>query len=98
MSDTPLRIHRQAVIIDPLGLHMRPATRLVLLAKSFRSEIRIMAGGTAANAKSILDLTILAAGCGTTLDIAAHGPDAEEAVSALADLIIAGLDRTGAAA
>ena len=101
MTETSLRIRSQVVIIDPLGLHLRPAAKLVLLAKSFRSEIRVVCRGNTANAKSILDLATLAAECGTTLDIVAHGPDAEEAVTALTDLIGAGLDgsvgRTAAA-
>jgi phosphotransferase system HPr (HPr) family protein len=92
MSETPLRIHRQVVVTDPLGLHLRPAAKLVVLAKSFRSDIHVLCQGSAANAKSLLDLAVLAPGCGTTLDLVAHGPDAEEAVAALADVIRAGLD------
>jgi phosphotransferase system HPr (HPr) family protein len=72
---------------------MRPATRLVVLARSFRSDIRVIAKGTMVNAKSLLELLVLAIGCGTMLDIVAHGPDAEEAVAALAHLIDAGFDR-----
>jgi phosphotransferase system HPr (HPr) family protein len=101
MTETTLRSRRPAVIIDPLGLHLRPAAKLVVLAKSFRSEIRVVCKGTIANAKSIIDLAALAAECGTTLEFVAHGPDAEEAVAALIDLIGAGLDgsvsRTAAA-
>jgi phosphocarrier protein HPr len=85
------RARVQVVIIDPLGLHMRSAANVVALARSFRSEIRVTAAGNTADGKSILDLTTLAAECGTTLDIEARGPDAEEAVIALADLIGAGL-------
>ena len=35
---------------------------------------------------------ILAIECGTTLDLDAHGPDAEEAVAALTGLLGAGLE------
>jgi phosphotransferase system HPr (HPr) family protein len=101
MTETPLRIRSQVVIIDPLGLHLRPAAKLVVLANSFQSDVQVVCGGNTANAKSILDLVILAAECGTALDIVAHGPDAEEAVTAFTDLIGAGLDgsvgRTAAA-
>ncbi len=90
MTETRLTDHRQAVILDPLGLHLRSAARLVVLARSFRSDIRILAKGITADAKSLLDLVTLAAGCGTPLDIVAHGPDAEEAVAALTELIGAG--------
>ena len=92
MNETPQRDWRQAVITDPLGLHLRPAARLVSLARSFRSEIRVLCRGNAANGKSILDLVSLAAECGTMLDVIAHGPDAQEAVAALTGSILAGLD------
>jgi phosphocarrier protein HPr len=101
MLETPLRIRSQVVIIDPLGLHLRPAAKLVLVAKSFLSDVRVLCRGNTANAKSILDLATLAAECGTTLEIVAHGPDAQEAVTALTDLLNAGRDgpeaRTAAA-
>lgn len=94
MIETHLRDRRQVVINDPLGLHLRPAAKLVVLAKSFRSDILVVCRANTANAKSILDLVTLAADCGTTLEIVAQGPDAEEAVTALADMISAGLDGT----
>lgn len=91
----PNTARRQVVIVDPLGLHLRPADKFVRLAHSFRSDIVVIHKDIRANGKSILDLTTLAAECGTTLEIEAHGPDADEAIAALADLIVAGLDESG---
>ncbi len=92
MSEVPLRACSQAIINDPLGLHLRPAAELVVLAKSFRSDIRIVAKGTIADGKSLLELLVLAIECGTTLECVAEGPDAEQAVAALTGLIRAGFD------
>lgn len=92
MNETRTSDYRQAVVLDPLGLHMRTAARLVVLARSFRSDIRIIARSAAADAKSLLDLVTLAAGCGTPIDIVAHGPDAEAAVAALNGFFGTGLD------
>lgn len=92
MTETRTSDYRQAVVLDPLGLHMRTAAKLVVLAQSFRSDIRIIARGAAADAKSLLDLVTLAAGCGTPLDLVAHGPDAEAAIAALTGFFGAGLD------
>jgi phosphocarrier protein HPr len=92
MPDTHLRDRRQVIITNPLGLHLRHAAKLVAVAKSFSSDIQVVCRANTANAKSILDLVILTAECGTTIDIIAHGPDAEDAVTALADMIGAGLD------
>jgi phosphocarrier protein HPr len=80
---------RHVTVVNPKGVHMRPSTRFVKLAGSFRSEIVVHCDGKSANGKSILDMVILAAECGATLDIEADGPDADEAVTALADLVTA---------
>ena len=73
--------------MNRLGLHMRAASQLVSLARKFQSEIRVHRQGYVCNAKSILDLTSLAAECGTRLDLEACGPDAVAAVEALAVVI-----------
>ena len=91
MTHTQSSHHRQVLINDPLGLYVRPAAKLALLAKSFQSDIWVLCKGATANAKSLLDLVALAAGCGTTLDLVAHGPDAEAAIAALSHLLVAGL-------
>ncbi len=76
-----------AKIGDPVGLHLRAASRIVQRAKDFASEIQIRYKGTQANAKSILGLASLVAHHQEPLEILAEGPDAEEALSALAHLI-----------
>lgn len=93
MDELPIA-RRRARIVNAHGLHMRPADRFVRLANSFHSEIRVEHQGTRADGKSILDMTSLAAECGTTLDLEARGPDAEEALAALADLVAAGFHMT----
>jgi phosphotransferase system HPr (HPr) family protein len=80
---------RQVEIINALGLHLRPADKFVRLAHRFQSEIRVYHEGQEINGKSILDLTTMAAECGTLLSLEARGPDAEEAVEALAGLVLA---------
>ncbi len=89
MSHDPQVARRQVEITNALGLHLRPADKFVRLAHRFQSEIRVSHEGHEINGKSILDLTTLAAECGTRLDLEARGPDAEEAVEALAELVLA---------
>ena len=82
--------------------HLRPAhaasSKFVKLASGFQSDVRVHLRDTKANGKSLLDMTTLAAECGTTLEIEAVGPDAEQAVKALAELVEAGfhMDDEGA--
>jgi phosphocarrier protein len=80
---------RQAEVSDAQGLHLRQAARFVQEAQRFAAEVRICCNGAEADGKSLLSLLCLAAECGMMLDLEAHGPDAEEAVTALADLISA---------
>ena len=81
---------RQVEIVNTHGLHLRPCTRFVKLASSFQSEVWVHYGGRKANGKRVLDMTSLAAERGTTLDLEARGPDAEQAIAALAELVAAG--------
>jgi phosphocarrier protein len=74
-------------IENRLGLHARPAMSLVDTANSFASDIRIRKGDQAVDGKSIMQLMMLAATQGTELEITAQGPDADDAVNALRDLI-----------
>jgi phosphocarrier protein HPr len=87
MSHDPSVVRRQVEVTNELGLHLTPAMRFVKLAGQFQSEIRVSHNGKEINGKSILDLTLLAAECGTRLDLQASGPDAEQAVGALARLV-----------
>jgi phosphocarrier protein HPr len=89
MSHDSQVARRQVEITNALGLHLRPADKFVRLAHRFQSEIRVHHEGQEINGKSILDLTTLAAECGTLLHLEARGPDAEQAVEALAELVLA---------
>jgi cysteine desulfurase/selenocysteine lyase len=89
MSREPPVVRRFVEILNGLGLHMRPAVQFVALAGNYQSEIRVFRDGHEFDGRSILDLTAVAAGCGTRLELEARGPDAEEAVGALAALIAA---------
>ena len=80
---------RQVEITNRLGLHLRAADQFVRLARRFQCEIRVHYQGKECNGKSILDLTILAAVCGTRLDLEAYGPDAFAAIEALAVVVAA---------
>lgn len=77
----------EAVIVNKLGLHARPAAKVSQLATRFTAEVWISKASRRINAKSIMGVMMLAAARGTTLVIEASGPDENEAAQALADLI-----------
>jgi phosphocarrier protein HPr len=81
---------RIARIVNPLGLHARPAAQIVRLANGYGADITIAKDGVAVNAKSIMGVMMLAAECGSAVTIAADGVDAEQAVEALVALVAQG--------
>ena len=83
-------ICRPITIINKLGLHARAAAKLTQLAGRFHSEIHIARGAQRVNAKSIMGVMMLAAGCGSTLVIEAEGSDEAQAVEAVRALIASG--------
>ena len=87
-------VERSVTISNSLGLHARPAAQFVRLASSFGSHIELEKDGMSVNAKSIMGVMMLAAECGSSLRIRANGPDAEQAVQALAELVSDGFGET----
>ncbi len=79
----------QAKILDPTGLHARPAVKLTKLAKTHEATVEIRAGedGKWVNAKSPNAVMKLKAGSGEVLFVRAEGAQANEAVEALVALI-----------
>ncbi len=73
---------------NELGLHARAAARLVRTANQFQSHLRLerIDGSLSADAKSILNVLMLAASGGTMLRAIAEGTDETEAIAALAGL------------
>jgi phosphotransferase system HPr (HPr) family protein len=64
---------------------MLTAARLVRLVQRFHSSIQLRLGTRMADARSILNILLLSATLGTSLDIEASGRDELEAVQALKD-------------
>ncbi|MGQ9371351.1 phosphoenolpyruvate--protein phosphotransferase [Azospirillum sp. ST 5-10] len=82
----------------PHGLHARPATALVEVAKRFRAEIAVRHGDGVANARSLVSLLRLGVSGGQPITVTAAGDDADAALAAIADAFAAGLDEPAAAA
>jgi len=84
--------HFDIAIDSPHGLHARPATALVDIAKEFDATIRVRHGDRAGDAKSLIALLNLGIGSGATIRVMAEGPDADAALTALREAIEAGLE------
>jgi phosphocarrier protein len=78
---------RSVQIVNKHGLHARPAAEMVKAAARFKSEITISRDDLEVNGKSIMGVMMLAAEYGATITLRADGPDADDAVEALAGLV-----------
>ncbi len=82
----------QATIVNKRGLHARASSKLASLAGTFSSNIHVIHGERTANAKSIMELMMLAASVGSDVTIDVQGSDEKDALSAICTLISAGFE------
>jgi phosphocarrier protein HPr len=78
---THLEIH------NATGLHTRPATEFVRLAKTFACEINIRKNDKTANAKSLIKLLKIGISQGDAIELACEGVDEEQALASLTKYI-----------
>lgn len=83
-------ICRALTIRNRLGLHARAAARFVHAASRYRCRVTAARDGRVMDGKSILGVLLLAASQGTAIEVCADGPDEEEALEALSDLVDGG--------
>lgn len=86
---------KEVTIINKLGLHVRAATKLVQLASEFDLNITIHCNGQAADAKSIMEVLMLAAIVGSRVVVQADGDSSEEELEALEKIVELFNDRFG---
>jgi phosphocarrier protein len=82
---------KQTVIRNVTGLHARPASEFVALAKTFESKITVKRldneDAVAANAKSIIKILAQGISVNTPVEISAEGPDEQTAVDKMIELV-----------
>lgn len=80
-------VTRTFVICNKKGLHARASAKFVQTVEKFDAEVRVMRCNESVGGTSIMGLMMLAAAPGTSITVAATGPDAAEVIDALAALI-----------
>jgi len=83
---------RTVEIINERGLHARASAKFVKMSGGFDAEVTVTRDGQTVDARSIMGLMMLAAGPGSHIEITAEGPEAAQAVEALAELVAARFD------
>ncbi|HOZ49439.1 MAG TPA: HPr family phosphocarrier protein [Candidatus Hydrogenedentes bacterium] len=89
-EDVVTESREKLVVINPLGLHARPAAKLVKTVLRFRCEVFVAYNGQRVNGKSIMGLLTLAAGQGSCLEVVCTGEDAEAAMAEVRALFASG--------
>lgn len=87
-QDTKTAMIKETIpIINKLGLHARAAAKLVSTATRYASDVKISRNGKEVDGKSIMSVMMLAASCGTDVDLIIDGSDENEAFTAVKELI-----------
>ena len=75
-------------LINRAGLHARPAAIFVQEVKKYRSQIIIKKGEKTADAKNVLQVLSLGADMGDIIEVVVNGPDEDQAVNAIEQLLM----------
>ena len=78
---------KEVEIVNPTGLHARPASQLVKRAEKYKSNLQIIKGERIVNPKSIFNILGAGMGNGLTITVCAEGEDEKEAVEDLCTFI-----------
>ena len=85
-ADTSVRL----ILLNPQGLHARPAAQLATAVGCLDAAVAVEAGGRRADATSSLELLTLGAGQGAEITVTASGTDAARAIKTVQELVLAG--------
>jgi phosphocarrier protein len=90
--DVSPQLRRTVKIRNQRGLHARAAAKFVQALEHLDCEVTVSKDGTDVSGRSIMGLMMLAAGPGSELALSATGPDAANALAAIAELVQRGFD------
>lgn len=85
-------IQKDMAIINQRGLHARASAKFVKCAEGFDADISVSRDGMKVPATSIMGLMMLGAAMGTSISVEASGPQANDALNALDQLVASKFD------
>lgn len=84
-------VSKMTKIVNPMGMHMRPAGMFAQEMMKFNSEVMLVCKDKEINAKSIMNLMAACMKCGTELEVRCTGADEQAALDKAIELIESGL-------
>ena len=82
---------KKTTIVNPMGMHMRPAQLFIQTITPFNCDVTLLANGKEINGKSIMNLMAACIKQGAEVEVRCDGPDEEKALKAIIELIDSGL-------
>lgn len=80
-------VRRSVTLVNEQGLHVRPITRMLEIARRHQSRLTVTSGEVRADGRDLFQMLKLAAPHGGALEFDADGEDAEALVAALEKLV-----------
>lgn len=80
-------LQRSVELVNQRGLHARASAAFIKEASQFEADVRVAFDGEEVGTASVMDLMMLGARVGATIEITATGPDASDAMDAVCDLV-----------
>ena len=84
-------VSKRTKIINPMGLHMRPAGMFAREMMKFSCDVSLIIQDREINAKSIMNLMAACIKCGSDLEVRCNGEDEQAALDKAIELIEGGL-------
>ena len=84
-------ISKTLTVVNPSGLHLRPAGVLSQTAMKFKCDVIIECGEKRIIAKSVLNVMAAGIKCGTEINLICDGEDEEAAMKTLTEAIEGGV-------
>ena len=75
------------LVVDPVGLHARPATVAVNAASKFKSTVKVAYNGKSVNMKSIMGVMSLGIPTQSEITISCEGEDEETAITTIEETL-----------
>lgn len=77
----------KVLVIDPVGLHARPATVAVNAASKFKSDVKVEFNGKSVNMKSIMGVMSLGIPTQSEIKITCEGEDEDTAIATIEEIL-----------
>lgn len=84
-------LSKNLLIMNPSGLHLRPAGVLSQTAMKFKCDVTIKCGEKTIAAKSVLNVMAAGIKSGTEIELICDGSDEEDAMKTISEAIESGL-------